>query len=237
MHIPFTRLGLLALLATTSNGAEPQSEPSWFRLNKVGFHHHGEGAVKALSESEAINTFTNQHPRLSKTFVDTKLPRLKKAATLYQVDPERNIPPRDPRCFAEVSQFNDRHVHVKILQPLGGWRWHHHFQILAHYSLSRSPAVDALFGLDALHQKMGFTYKGIAHGMPSPGYGGASNIVHKTLGPPDYTFLSQSPLLGRYYYEKHDLHITTHHYRIYTLERGKPQWTQYQKPDSERRRP
>jgi hypothetical protein len=224
----------LMLLACGCNAAEPQNENDrWFSVNAVGFHHHGTTSPISISNSDAEKYFTKAHPFLSATFENSTLRDLLKEIAGQEFKPKRSVPLRDPRCFAEVSRINKQEVYIKILKPLGAWRWHHHFQCLAIYKIQRNKAIDDIFAIDKLYAKLSFTFQGIGHGMAGPDIRSQDSVITKALGEPTFEYPSQSPSLGRYYYEKHDLHIVTHEFVVYYVEKGKPDWVEYVKEERE----
>ena len=218
----------LIFLSSVCNAAEvPKGDDKWFSMNAVGFHHHGDPKPVSMNESESKGFFSEGHPFLSENFQENILSKLLEEIAGQEFKPTKSLPLKDSRCFAEVSKFNKKEVHIKVLKPLGNWRWHHNFQCLAIYKMKRSKAIDEIFSIDKLYQKFSFVYQGIGHGMPGPVIRGNNNSIVNLLGEPTFGYPSQSPSLGRYYYEKHDLHIVTHEFIVYYVEMGKPDWVEH----------
>ena len=233
----YITLAILAMLSFPANAEEQGKRHQWFEMNGIGFHHHGNPEMTILNDVDIKRYFTHKMPFISEVFQKEVLDGLIAKTTETKLNPEQHRPSRDQRCFAEVSKFNKEEVYIKILKPLGGWRWHHHFDCLAVYRTKRNQTVDDIFGTDKLYEKFSFTYKGIGHGMPGPDIRAKDNKVIEILGKPDYVYPSQSPSLGRYYYRKHDLYIVTHHFLIYYLEKGKPGWVKYLEKDEDSNKP
>lgn len=205
------------------NSIKADSGDRWFNMSRVGFHHHGDPKPVLLDQPTAKKYFTTRHPFLSNDFQKNILPQLLKRASKQAFRPKKILPPKNPNCFAEVLKFNQKMVYITILKPLGGWRWHHYFQSLAIYKIERDKTIDTIFKLNDLYKKFSFTYQGVGHGMA------ASDPAVVKLGKPDYQYPSQSPSFGQRYYQKHHLHIVTHHFMIYSIEQKEPGWVKNMK--------
>jgi hypothetical protein len=227
-----TMLFCMTLLSVAASAEEPK-EDQWFAVSAVGFHHHGEPDVVAIEQEDIEKYFVKQRPFLSETFRKERLSELLEKSKNQEFKPKRSVPLKDPRCFAEVSRINKNEVYIKILKPLGAWRWHHDFQCLAIYKTQRNETIDDIFALDKLYTKLSYTFQGITHGMAGPDFGVKDTAIFKAFGKPDYVYPGQSLSLGQFYYEKQDLHIVTHEYVVYYVEKGKPDWVESMKKQRE----
>ncbi len=221
----------LVFTSLSITAEEQNQDDKAYKRNAVGFHHHGNPTPISTSKSDASKYFLKGRPFLSDFFRQEVLAVLLRDIAGQEFKPKRTVPIRDSRCFAEVSQISKMEVYVKILKPLGAWRWHHHFQCLAIYKIQRNKAIDEIFSVEELYAKLSFTYLGIGHGMGGPDIFQSENRVSKMLGRPDYVYPSQSPSFGQSYYKKHDLHIVTHNRVIYYVEKGQPDWVDYMKKE------
>lgn len=232
----YTTLVILALLSFCANADEKGKDTQWFEMNRVGFHHHGSFETIVLKDSDIAKYFVREEPFISEAYRQKVLAGLIAKTDEAKFNLKKHRPPRDSRCFAEVAKFNEKEVYIKILKPLGGWRWHHHFDCLVEYRIKRNQKIDDIFGIDKLYDKFSFTYQGIGHGMAGPDdIKAENNMVAGILGKPDYVYPSQSPSFGRFYYRKKDLHVETHHFQIYYLERGIPEWVKHLKKKGKKR--
>ncbi len=231
MRSSITLICLMALAPHVGAG-EQDGEDKWYVMGRIGYHHHGEPDPVALDKADAAKYFTKEKPFLSDAYrkeVLYRLPPAPGARSLQARSQAMRFSPKDPRCFAEVFKFNSREVYIKVLRPLGAYRWHHHFNCLAIYRIERSQLINSIFAVDKLYEKFSFVYRGLGHGTS---WKEASAI----LGKPDYRYPSQSPSLGKYYYRKHDLHVKTHNGQVHFLEKGKPEWAVSQDKEKERRK-
>ena len=227
----------LTFLTLALSAEDLSKNDKWFKVDAVGFHHYGNPDAITLKQSDIEKYFVKQRPFLTKIFQKERLDELLEKNREQEFKPERSLPPEDPECFAQVSRINKKEVYIKILKPLGAWRWHHYFQCLAIYKIQRNKAIDDIFVIDELYAKLSFSFQGIGHGMAGPDIRSKDNEIIKLLGKPDYEYLSQSPSLGRYYFEEYDLHIVTHHFVVYYVEKGKPDWVEYMKKERESDKP
>lgn len=111
---------IFALLCASCTAQEAKPDDRWYNMNSVGFHHHGEVSTTELTEPDAKKYFSKERPFVSELFRKQILNRLLEKNIGKEFKPTKSHPPRDPRCFAQVSKFNKKEVHIRILKPLGG---------------------------------------------------------------------------------------------------------------------
>lgn len=189
---------------------------TWVSLKAIGFHHHPGGLADDLDPAGLEAAFTpdgSPKPELLATLPPARSPR--EIADLKASG--RLVEPRDGKIRAEVSRFNATHAVIRVLEPLGGHRWHHYFGVRATYVCARSKALDARFALAALDARFNLRVKGIGHGS-------SAAAMTKALGEPDRRRASQSPSLSWVYYAGEDVVITLHGREVYELKRGAPDW-------------
>ena len=188
-----------------------------YKISQVGHHFIRKPHIQQISEKQATKLFQKEYPYLtsywySNLYHPVNLGEEEK----IKLNSKGLNDPMDSRTFAQLRKFSKSSVTIGVMQPLGGRRWHHYYYKLVLYELKRFDFIDDVFKIPDKEKKLSYTFKGIGHGSTMKDL--------EELGRPDHIYPSQTPSFEQFYYEKFDIHVIIHNFKVYIIEAGKPNW-------------
>ena len=120
---------------------------------------------------------------------------------------------REGEPKAQVTQYSNEQIIVKILRPLGYHLWHRYYECLASFRIDRGRETDIVFQIDALEKTFGRQYKGIKQGT-------TTSEVLEVLGAPSDTRYTQAAGFYFNHYREENITIVFKGDRVFEIREG-----------------
>jgi hypothetical protein len=181
---------------------EEPPPPRWINVQNIGFEILEDKKNITLTLEQANLLFFQRFPSYLPEW-QSQLKENLETVPHPQTLPENELfqkmfrATEDPP-FAQVLGYSSHEILVKLLQPVGSYRWHHYYKCLASFSIPRNPEMETIFKIADLENTYGREYQGIRQGS-------RPEEVLKTLGEPTETHLTQA--VGFYFWDYEPLNI------------------------------
>ncbi len=201
--------------------AQKTEVEQWVDLKHVGEEIFEQKKEILLTPAKALELFQKEDPKFKADWLEKLGQPVELMENAREMPNFKGMMKKDGKVFLKVMAFSKHSVQIMILQPKGGYLWHHYEACLANFKIPRNVEIDKLFELEELDRIYSLRVKGI-------GYGSRPSEVVKVLGKPDGVENFQKVGMFRYYYLNDDLTIFIDEGIARLLTPGVPEWVKKQ---------